>query len=149
MKGGEGSICSVLFRIHHSASLFAVPVQYAAWIEPVVGKVMFLPHSPDRGVYRAHGKPISVIYLSQLFGFEQSPGSVPSKQNLIFIAERQIGFLVEAVLSVEAIYPHKKTSPFTTRLVCGVYHRDGSEDIILGLDVPGILSLDTIPTRID
>lgn len=131
----------VLFRIHQSSNTFAIPVQYVERIEPIAGKVIFIPRSPNHGVYRARGKNISIIQLAQLLGLEKGANRNFSQQNLIFIADRPIGLLVETVLGVETLYPHNEASLLTARLVRGAYYRGGNNDIILGLDVPEILSL--------
>lgn len=148
MTDAEETTLGVIFQIHHSTSAFAIPIRHVAWIEHVKGKVISFPHDPNHGVYSVHGKNICAICLSQLLGFEKSTSCTFPTQNLIILANQQTGFLVEAVLGVETLHPYKNASPLTPQLVFGMYCREGSDDIILGLNVPKVLSLAASPAKI-
>ena len=76
-------ILGVIFQVHHSSNVFAIPIRHVARIEPIEGKVISLPRFPNHGVYRVHGKNISTICLSWLLGFEKSTSCALSNQNLM------------------------------------------------------------------
>ena len=71
MTNTEEPILGVMFQVHPSSNVFAIPIRHVARIEPIEGTVISLPCFPNHGVYRVHGKNISTICLSWLLGFEK------------------------------------------------------------------------------
>lgn len=138
---GEG-VPSLLFQLHRSSSIFAIPIQYVTWVEALEERAIPIPQSPDyvAGVYQLHGKSIGIIDLGQLLGFERLPACPSSKQCLIILANTQAGFLVDKILGVEVLRSHRSAGPLSTQLTHSVYFCTRVEGVILELDVPRLLA---------
>ena len=138
---GEGQR-SVLFRINKNGDLYSIPIQCVTWIEPLVGRPTTMAHSPDHmiGVYTLHGKNISIVDLGCLLGFERIANSESSSQCLLIIENTRIGFLFETVLGVETLCAHQRPDPLSRQFIQSVYSCDSRDELVLGLDVPRLLS---------
>ena len=99
--------------------------------------------SPDHiiGVYPLHGKNISIVDLGCLLGFQRTTSSESSSQCLLMIENTGIGFLVEAVLGVETLCSYQSLDPLSRQFIQCVYSCDNRDELVLGLDVPRLLSI--------
>ena len=142
MNDVEGGTPSLLFQLHRSSGIFAIPIQYAAWVEALEERAIPMPQSPDHvaGVYQLHGKSIGIIDLGQLLGFGRLPARPSSKQCLIILANAQAGFLVDKVLGVELLCSPQSAGPLSAPFTHSVYSCARVNGMVLELDVPGLLA---------
>ncbi len=138
---------SILFRIYHSTNVYSVPVHHILRIESLAGKISPMPRSPDYfvGAYRLHEKSIGIVNLRRLLGLEEAESCESKGRSLLVIADAQVGFLVEAVLSVETLHSRQSVGPFSGRFVHNVYFHGNQNDMILELDIPELLSFCQYP----
>ena len=143
MYEGEENQRSVLFRIYKDGDLYSIPIQCITWVEPLVRRPATVARSPDHmiGVYPSHGKNISIVDLGCLLGFERTTSSESSSQCLLMIENTGIGFLVEAVLGVETLCSYQRPGPLSRQFIQCVYSCDSRDELVLGLDVPRLLSI--------
>lgn len=143
MYEGEENQRSVLFRIYKDGDLYSIPIQCITWVEPLVRRPTTVARSPDHmiGVYPSHGKNISIVDLGCLLGFERTTSSESSSQCLLMIENTGIGFLVEAVLGVETLCSYQRPDPLSRQFIQCVYSCDNRDELVLGLDVPRLLSI--------
>ena len=134
---------SVLFRIYKDGDLYSIPIQCITWVEPLVRKPTTVTHSPDHiiGVYPLHGKNISIVDLGCLLGLERTSDSKSSSHSLLIIENTEIGFLVESVLGVETLRLCQNSDPLSKPLIQNVYLWNDRDELVLGLDVPRLLSI--------
>ena len=143
MYEGDENQCSVLFRIYKDGDLYSIPIQCITWVEPLVRKPTTVTHSPDHiiGVYPLHGKNISIVDLGCLLGLERTSDSKSSSHSLLIIENTEIGFLVESVLGVETLRSRQSPDPLSKQVIQSVYSCDDRDELVLGLDVPHLLSI--------
>ena len=98
------------------------------------------PRSHDRSV-SVTWKNISIVDLGCLLGFERTTSSESSSQCLLMIENTGIGFLVEAVLGVETLCSYQRPDPLSRQFIQCVYSCDSRDELVLGLDVPHLLSI--------
>lgn len=134
---------NVLFRIYKGSDLYSIPIQYVTWVEPLVGRPTTLARSPDYmiGVYPLHGKSISIVDLGCLLGLERTSDSKSSSHSLLIIENTEIGFLVESVLGVKTLRLCQNSDPLSKPLIQNVYLYNDRDELVLGLDVPRLLSI--------
>ncbi len=134
---------NVLFRIYKDGDLYSMPIQCITWVEPLVGRPTTVACSSNHmiGVHPLHGENISIAYWGCLLGFERTANSESSSQCLLMIENTGIGFLVEAVLGVETLCSHQRPNPLSRQFIQCVYSYDGQDELVLGLDVPRLLSI--------
>ncbi len=134
---------SVLFRVYKGGDLYAIPVKYVQRVEPFTEKTTAVLRSPDHiiGVYPIHGKKISIVDLGCLLGFERTSDSKSSSHSLLIIENTAIGFLVESVLGVEILHSRQSPGPLSKQLIRSVYSCGNRDELVLELDVPGLLSI--------
>lgn len=134
---------NVLFRIYKDGGLYSIPIQCITRVGPLVGRPTAVARSPDHiiGVYPLHGKSISIVDLGCLLGFERTPSSESSSQCLLMIENTRLGFLVEAVLGVETLCSYQRPGPLSRQFIQCVYSCDNRDELVLGLDVPRLLSI--------
>jgi len=134
---------NVLFRIYKGSDLYSIPIQYVTWVEPLVGKTTEVLRSPDHmiGVYPIHGKNISIVDLGCLLGLERTSDSKSSSHSLLIIENTEIGFLVESVVGVEPLRLCQNSDPLSKLLIQNVYLCNNRDELVLGLDVPRLLSI--------
>jgi chemotaxis signal transduction protein len=134
---------SVLFRIYKDGDLYSIPIQCITRVEPLVGRPTAVARSPNHmiGVYLLHGKNIGIVDLRCLLGFERTTNSELSSRCLLMIENTGIGFLVEAVLGVETLRSYQRPDPLSKQFIQCVYSCDSRDELVLGLDVPRLLSI--------
>ena len=143
MYEGDENQCSVLFRIHKDGDLYSIPIQYVTWVEPLVRRPTTVVRFPDHmiGVYPLHGKNISIVNLGYLLGLEHTSDSKSANHSLLIIENTEIGFLVESVLGVETLRSRQSPDPLSKQVIQSVYSCDDRDELVLGLDVPHLLSI--------
>lgn len=134
---------SVLFRIYKDGDLYSIPIQCITRVEPLVGRPTAVARSPNHmiGVYPLHGKNIGIVDLRCLLGFERTTNSESSGRCLLMIENTGIGFLVEAVLGVETLCSYQRPDPLSKQFIRCVNSCDSRDELVLGLDVPRLLSI--------
>lgn len=134
---------SILFRVYQGGGLYSIPVQYVTRVEPIERQVTAIMRSPDHivGVYPLRGKNICVVDLGCLLGLERTSDRVSLGRSLLVIESTGVGFLVEAVLGVEALYSRQSSGPLSKQLVQSVYSCDGRDELVFELNVPSLLSI--------
>ena len=133
----------MLFRIYKDGDLYSIPIQCITRVEPLVGRPTAVARSPNHmiGVYPLHGKNIGIVDLGCLLGFERTTNSESSGRCLLMIENTGIGFLVEAVLGVETLRSYQRPDPLSKQFIQCVYSCDSRDELVLGLDVPRLLSI--------
>ena len=143
MYEGEENQCSVLFRIYEGGDLYSIPIQWVTWVEPLEGKPTAVLRSPDHivGVYPINGKNISIVDLGCLLGLERTLDSKSANHSLLIIENTEVGFLVESVLGVETLHSRQSPDLLSKQIIQSVYSCDSRDELVLGLDVPRLLSI--------
>lgn len=99
-----------------------------------------LSGSHDRSVSNTR-KNISIVDLGCLLGLERTSDSKSSSHSLLIIENTEIGFLVESVVGVEPLRLCQNSDPLSKLLIQNVYLCNNRDELVLGLDVPRLLSI--------
>jgi len=144
-SGGAYILCEVF------GSTYALRSDEIEQLE-MVGQLTPVPNAPAcvEGVTSVRGQVIPAVSLRARFGFPRAPYDLRSRLVVVRTEGRTVGLIADSAREFAAIAADKiQPPPDTLAKMSGNYLRGVAQlgdRLVLVLDVPGVLDLDSIPT---